>query len=325
MVKAKISGNIAIIPAITGAVISIFFIRTGIAALFFLLPLGFIGYGWGPKTLWSSMLIAISGNCLLTLLLGLSLQIPGADMAMEILFYLTMALVFAWIILPIDETSLSFSGAFRLAIGSLVCNLVFIWMFTRAYNNPELQELLVSQVQFIASIYSQGGVDSAPLFEIDRLMNLLWNFIIRGGALFSSLVVLFANRQISIFLIRLFGGPRRDRVFSKFHVHPHIIWLLFFSVFLMVLSNIFNWTICSIILSNVMTLCILMYMAQGIGIIQFLILKPGFPAFLRFLLPVLFLFLLFSPVINLLLLGSIIILGLMEHWVKIRLRIYKGV
>ena len=323
MVKAKLSGNIAFIPAITGAIISIFFIRTGFAMLFFLLPLGFVGYGWGPKTLWSSLVFAISGNSLLTLFMGLSLQIPGGDMVLEMLFYISMALAFAWIILPIDEKSLSLSGAFRLAIGALVCNMVFLALFTRTFQTPEFQEIIRNQIQLIASIYNIGSSQNM-LFEIDSLMDLLWNFIIRGGALFSALAVLFVNRHFSITLIRFFGGPRRDRVFSRFHVHPHIIWLLSFTVILILVSNIFNWTMFGIILSNIMTLCFLMYMAQGLGIIQFYTLKSGFPSFLRFLLPIIFILLLFSPVINFLLLGSIIILGIMEHWVKIRLRIYKG-
>ena len=323
MVKSKTSGNIAFIPAITGAIVSIFLIRTGFGALFFLLPLGFIGFGWGPRTLWSSLLFAISGNSLLTLVLGLSLRIPGIDMLLDMLFYITMAVVFSWIILPLDEKSLEFSGASRLAAGALICNLVLLGLFSRAYQTIEFQELMKSQVQLIASIYGQGSTETASIFDIDRLMDLLWNFIMRGGALFSALIMLFINRQLSITLIRFFGGPRRDRVFSRFHVHPHIIWLLSFTVILILVSNILNWIMFGIILSNLLTLFILMYMAQGLGIIQFFTMKPGFPAFLRILFPIIFIVLLFSPVINFLLLGSVVILGITEHW--IRLRINKGV
>ena len=320
MVKAKLSENIAFIPAITGAVISIFFIRSGFAALFFLLPLGFIGYGWGPKTLWSGLVFAIIGNSLLTLMIGLSFRVPGGDMAWEMLFYISMTAAFSWIILPLDEKSSGFSGAFRLAAGALVCNLVLMGLFTKTFRDPGFQELLNSQIEVIASIYRMGSTADAVAgsLEIDRIMDLLWNFIMRGGSLFTALLVLFMNRQLSITLIRFFGGPRRDKVFSKFHVHPQIIWLLLFSVLLILVCNIFGWTMFGIILSNIMTLCCLMYMAQGLGIIQFLTLKPGFPAVLRFLIPIIFVLLLFSPVINFLLLGSIIILGITENWVFLR-------
>ena len=329
MITAKSSGYTALIPAVIGAIISIFFIRTGFAVMFFLLPLGFIGYGWGPKTLWTGLIFAVLGNFLLTLIFGFTFRIPGLDMFWDILNFSVLAASFAWLILPLEQNSYQIPGAYRLAIGASLCTVVFIAFFQKIFDNPLFYDSIKSQIESIAAFYFSGNAQDAKntiqdSIDIDRLMELMKDMIIRGGALFSSIVMLFINRQLSVFIIRLFGGPKRKKVFQNFHVNGRVIWLLIFSIALALVSRSLGWTAFGIIMWNIIILCVLMYLAQGFGIMGYFMSKPGFPPFIRFIVPVVFVFLLFSPVINAIMLGIIAILGIVENWMSFRVMNISG-
>jgi len=321
MLSQKTFGNFALIPAIIGAVVCLFFIRSGFAVLFFLLPLGFIGYGWGPKTLWACLLFAIAGNIVLTLLMGLSFRIPGGDMVWDIIYFISMTAAFAWIILPFDEKSMLIPGAYRLALGACLTTMIFIGLFFRTMSNPVFFEFLSSQIELIFSFYrpaseAQNTVSGFPDTLI--IVELMKSIILHGGALFSSVIILFVNRQLSLFLIRIFGGPRRKNVFMTFHVYPQIFWALVFSILLIVVSNMFAIGAFGAICWNVVVLCAMMYLAQGFGIIRYFMSWHRFPSFLRFLVPVIFIILLFNPAINMLMVGAVIVLGIVENWVSFR-------
>ena len=288
--------------------------------MFFLLPLGFIGYGWGPKALWPAVFFAVIGNSILILFAGFALRVPGADLVWDILYFAVTSAVFAWIILPFDEKSLLIPGAYRLAIGAMLCTIVFIGLFVRSFDNPYFFESVSSQVDLIAAFYRSGSetATQAESINTEAIVEVAKEMILRGGALFASVVMLFINRQLSVFLIRIFGGPRRTNVFLGFRVYTQIIWVFLISISLVLVSNTMSLEILGIIAWNTLILCIMMYLAQGFGIIKYLTSKPAFPVFMRFLLPVVFVFLLFSPGINALLLGAIVLLGLVENWVSLR-------
>ena len=324
MMKAKFTGEIAFIPAIIGATICLFFIRGGFLALFFILPLGFIGFGWGPKTLWAALGFAILGNCIISFGLSLAAGISAGSMFLDMLYFATMTAAFAWIIFPFDEKSAAIPGYQRLAIGSLAGTLVFIALFFRTVNNEYFYQEISRQIEIIFSLYGASGSADAQNAVMDpalieRIYELMQNVIVRGGALFSSIMIFFMNRQLSIFLIRIFGGPRHKKVFVNFHASQKLIWLMSAAGVLIPIVSLFSWTAFGIILWNIITLCALMYLAQGLGIIMFFASKPNFPQFLKYVLPVAFVFLLFRPGINMVLLGGIILLGIVENWVSFRM------
>ena len=289
-------------------------------AIFFLVPLGFIAYGWGPKILWPGFAFAFFGNCILILGTGLTVGHPLGNMAWDILFFSVTAASFAWIILPPHEYGSRIPGPYRLAIGSSICALVSIGLFFRVVNSPVFQENVMSQVELIASLYSGYEIEGYLLesINIDAVIIAMTNIMIRGGALISSVFILFVSRQISIFLVRLFGGLRRSDVFVSFRVDQRLVWVFCFSLLLLTISSLLRMAGLGIILWNIVILCSMMYLAQGLGILNFFLLKPKIPSFLRFVAPVLFIFLIFSPGINAILLGIIILLGIAENWVSLR-------
>jgi hypothetical protein len=319
LIQIKSSGKTALIPALVGALACLFFIRSGLLVFLFLLPLGFIGYGWGPKTLWSGLIYAVLGNCIICLGLGLIAGIPVSSLLWDILYFTTMSTAFAWIILPFDENSSRIPGAYRLALGSSLGALIFIALFYRLTNSDSFYEDISNQLAFLLSLYQPANSDLMQNPQnIEAVFELMKNIIIRGGALFSAVLLLLINRQISIFLIRLFGGPRRANIFLNFYTHQKLLWALGAAALLIPVTSLLRLTAVGIILWNIITLCVMMYLAQGLGIIAYFLSKKDFPAFVRFLLPVMIVILIFSPGINAVLVGIIALLGIAENWVSFR-------
>jgi hypothetical protein len=96
------------------------------------------------------------------------------------------------------------------------------------------------------------------------------------------------------------------------------IWVLSVSLFLVIAMRILKWTVPEIILWNILTLCAILYLAQGLGILQHITAAPGMPPFLRLALSLLFFILIFSPGINAVVLGLVTLLGIAETWVSFR-------
>jgi hypothetical protein len=310
-------------PALFGAVICVFFTRSGLLGIFFLVPLGFIGYGWGPRALWPCLGFVFLFNSLFTLGMGLIAKASGLTMALDILFFTSMTVAFAWIILPPPIYGSRIPGAYRLALGSSLCAVISAGLFLNIVSSPAFQEVMKDQIEVIAAVYRGAGFDLTQdnildSLTIDTVLEVMKSIIIRGGALVSSICILFASRQVSIFLIGFFGAKRRSKVFMDFHVDPRLVMILGFSVLLLTVSSLFRLSGLSIILWNIVILCGMMYLAQGFGILRFFLLRLNVPSFVRYLLPVLFVFLLFRPVINVVLLGTVILLGIAENWVSFR-------
>jgi hypothetical protein len=323
MAQEKPSGYTALLPALLGAGISVFFIQSGFLGILFLVPLGFIGFGWGPRTLWQGTVFFFLGNCFLTLGTGLAFKVPFGTMAWDILFFTVMAGAFAWIILPPGEYGSRIPGAYRLAAGSSLCALISTGLFFRIINTPAFYENIMGQIEALAALYGSTGDEGMRnnIFEslnIEVVLEAMKNIMIRGGALVSSIIILFASRQISIFLVSLFGGKRRSNVFMNFYMDYRFIWIFGFSLLLLTMASLFRWIAFSIILWNIVTLGSMMYLAQGWGILKFFLTKPKVPSFMRFFLPVLVIFLLFSPGINMVVFGILLLLGIAENWVSLR-------
>jgi hypothetical protein len=69
---------------------------------------------------------------------------------------------------------------------------------------------------------------------------------------------------------------------------------------------------------NILTLCAILYLAQGAGILLYFLGRLAMPPFLRFLTHFLIILVLFSPKINVFALGALAFLGIAENWVPFR-------
>ena len=226
-------------------------------------------------------------------------------------------------------------------IGSCLASLFLMGVFFRSMSSPGFSAYVQSLMNQFVSLQRSAGADvvrNALLEEVtaEMVLDLVKAVMLRGGSLVTCVLIFFICFQISLVLARLFlaiklsrdpaagqetGSPTSSPgagSFTAFHVYPPLIWVLSLSLLLVVLTRMIKLEIPEIILWNVLILCGILYLAQGMGILRFLLARPSMPPFLRFLLGVLFVAFIFSPVINVVLLAGVVLLGIAENWVPFR-------
>ena len=315
------------IPAIIGAGISLFFIKSGFLFIFFLVPFGFLSFRYNRRVVWMSLFLAIVGDALLTIAGAAAKSIPFADAMWDFLYFMIMTLIFVWICAPPVGFSRNVPGVMRFIAGSCVGAMLINAILFRLMAAEGFLEYLDSWIEMFASVNHSDVVKSAMLERLDAegFLQIMKAVMLRGGALVSCVFVFFVSRQVSItfayFNMGNYNRGKGSRVINNlgvFHVHPELIWLFSSSLLLVVLTRIFAFGIAEIILWNILILCVMLYLAQGLGIMQFLLSRSSMPNVMRFFLVALFVVLMFSPVLNVVLLGAVILLGIAENWVPLR-------
>ncbi|AEF81467.1 hypothetical protein [Leadbettera azotonutricia] len=316
-------GKPALVPALIGAAACLFFIRSGFLIFFFLVPLGFLAFRFSPKTAWAGFGMAAVANFVVALISIAAGKLPGLEAAWDILYFSVMCGFFTWIVAPlwVGGALSRVNGAMRMVIGSVLCTLVFVGILSRALADAAFYSAIKMQIEGITSFYKSGSPDVVQNALLDSLtpefvVETMKALVLRGGGLVSCVFIFWISRQASIILARIFGSRYRGASFRSFHVHPNFIWVLSFSILVVLASSIFKWTAPEILVWNVLALCVILYFAQGLGILQHFLLTA--PPLLRLLLPLAFIILVFSPGINAVLLGLIAILGIAENWAAFR-------
>jgi len=340
-----------LIPALIGAGICLFFSRSGLFVLFFLLPLGFLAFRYGYRVVWNAVFFAVAGNTVLAL--GTLLRGSATGFFWGILYFAIMTSVFTWIVAPPPGLARTFCGTVRLVIASALSSAVLMAMFLRTAAAPGFLEHIASVTGAMASP-APDVVQAALLAEVtpEMVLDFIRSAMLRGGALISSLLLFFICRQFSFILTRMVAFFAKNRPFGNafpaqaeepapqktapvsssagagalgieplivFRVHPMLIWAFSGSLLLVVLSSMASLEIPEIILWNILVICGILYFAQGLGILHFFIAHRVAAPLLKLLLCVTFFVLLFSPGINMVLLGGVAFLGIIEHWVPFRL------
>ena len=319
----------ALVPALIGAASCLFFLKSGFLSFFYLVPLGFIAGRYNYKTAWLSFLLAAVGNFLLTL--GISGgRISAATL--DISYFTVMAFIFTCIIAPPPYLREKVSGPYRLIGGSCLGALVFTFILFRAMATQGFPEYVDYLLDALLSAYRSSGLDVVQSARLEMLnaeivMEVIKAVMLRGGSFVSCLFMFFICFQISVFIARLFTRmvtstvnntkPQGVNSLAFFHVEPHIIWLFSISLFLTVVTRIMGIVILEIVLWNVLVICAILYFAQGLGIVQFFLARFSWP-FMRLFAGLLFVLVLFSPFVNLMLLGGLVLLGLIENWMPLR-------
>ena len=315
-----------LISALIGAGISIFLLKTGILSLFFLVPLGFVAFSCHYKTAWFTFALIFLGNLVLILLSTVGRGISAAFIGMELLYFSVMTLVFTWITAPPPDLPLKVSGPLRLIAGSCIGAMVFSFIFLQSMKTQGFMEYVDFFIRTFTSASRSSGTDvvqSAMLEMItaEYLVQIIRSVMLRGGSIVSCLLLFFVSRQISFLFARVFLRVRRipgDNSLAVFHVYPTVIWAFSASLLLVVFTRMINLQTLEILLWNVLIICAILYLVQGLGILQFFLARPETPTFMRLLFTVLFIVILFSPFLNALLLGGLILLGVAENWAPLR-------
>ena len=318
------------VPALICSVLSVFILRSGFLLLFFLVPIGFAVFGYNPRTGRLAAGLASLGNGLLSL--GLAFQGGRwGDAAWDTLFFTLLCFSFIWVISPVPREKLPswisplglLGGAYRLIGASCITALLLLGVLYRFQDDPAFAQYLKTQADQLFSLSKPGpDVVQNALMETltpEFLMDLVTNMVLKGGALLSSIFLFYFSRQMSLALSKVCRrrSPGGGSLFL-FHTPPRLIWVLSFSLFFLLLSRIAKVEAAAIPLWNILIICVILYLAQGFGIIQYFMVRSVLLPIQRFALNVLFIVLLFSPGLNALVLGIVLILGIAENWVPFR-------
>jgi hypothetical protein len=320
------SSKVSLIPALIGAALCVFFIRAGIVNFFFLAPLGFVAAGYNARTGWAAFLFAAAGNSLISLGFVVSGFLPWRETAWEFFYFPVMTAAFLWILAPPRGRS-RFSripGIVRFAAGSSVCAVLVLGVLFHILENEAFYGYVKDQLETIKSLYRVSGADVVQnaLMEsltVDFILRAVKSILERGGALASCIFIFFVNRQISLALARGFRKRGGTGGMRSFHVPAFVIWALSSSLLLVLLCRAGGLEIPEILAWNILTLCCILYFAQGLGIIQYFLTGPSVPPSRRMLISAALIILFFSFGINAIILGLVILLGIAENWVSFRI------
>jgi len=330
------------LPALIGAGISLLMLKSGLLSFFFLVPLGVVAYSYPNRTAWLAFFLTLVGNCFLTIAYAASSTAPLQAIFWEILYYAVTTFIFIWIIAPPEFLYANISETARLVAGSCLTSLLFSFIFLKSIDSQAFVEYIKYFINSIISVYQSSGSDVVqnailetltPEFVLEKIMALM----LRGGSIVSCILLFFACCQLSLILARLsyrligrnFQGIKESRLkgvnsLAAFHVNPIVIWVFSSSLVLIVLTKITKYEIPEIILWNILVICSILYLAQGLGIMQHFLIKPSFSPLLRLFIVIAFIFVLFSPVLNAFLLGALALLGIAENWLPLRVSKQSG-
>jgi hypothetical protein len=169
--------------------------------------------------------------------------------------------------------------------------------------------------------YGQADVVRRSLLDQitpEFILESLEFILIRGGGIASCVLFFFLSRRGAALMTWIIRHRRPEGSLSGFHVAPGIIWVLSGSLLGVLLGALTKAVPLEIIAWNSLTLCVILYLAQGLGIVFYFLNRVSLPPALRFVLNFVFLFSIFNPGISPFILGILIVLGIAENWAPFR-------
>jgi hypothetical protein len=329
-----------LIPALVCAVLCVILMRTGFLSLFFLVPLGLCAVVYGPISAWLGFVIAMLGNGTLLAVLSLRYGTGLAGAGMDTLYFSALSLGFTWIMAGSPSPLIPpVRTVFRFIAASLIGALAFWGMLFSLSGNEGFSALIRSQIEAISSSYiAASGGDAVQqaflerLFTPDRIIKTFSMIVFRGGAVFSAFFLFFFSRQGAFILSRLFlrrtqTGLKRSAGVDLigFYAPRKTIWVLSLCLPVILLCRISSLERIETAVWNILVICAIMFLAQGGGIVLFNIARRPMPAFMRLFCALAFVFVIFSPGINVMAMGFLVLLGIAETWLNLRKKVEEEV
>jgi FtsH-binding integral membrane protein len=130
----------------------------------------------------------------------------------------------------------------------------------------------------------------------------------------------FINRQISFFMARLITKKRENANgdLIRFHAPKKTIWVFSLCLLVIVTCGVFSLNYAGIAAWNVLIICAILFLAQGGGIVLHYLTRRPMSIFMRLLCVILFVFFVFSPGINMAVIAALVLLGIAENWLPLR-------
>jgi hypothetical protein len=330
-------GKSLLVPVLICAALCAAFIRIGFLSLFFLVPLGFCAAAFGPAAAWLSFVLAAFGNTVLSIGFSAGLGLTGAVLAgaslagvgLEVLFFTVLALGFTWIMAGNPPHSLPFMPrtAFRFIAASIAGSLVLLGMIYSIGNDEKFIALARSQIEAVSSgLIASSAADAVQQEAMERLLvpekiiETVFSISFRGGALVSMFFLFFMSRQAAFILARLIMKKHENTNgdLIRFHAPKRSIWVFSLCLLVIVAGGVFSLKYTGIAAWNVLIICAILFLAQGGGIVLHYLTRRPIPLFMRLLGSLLFVFLVFSPGFNLVAIAALVLLGIAENWLPLR-------
>jgi hypothetical protein len=331
-------GKTTLAPALICAALSVVLMRFGFLSFFFLVPLGICAAVYGSAAAWLGFVCALPGNAAWSLGGALRYGTDLSAIGMDTLFFLVLSLGFTWILAGSPASVIpSVRTLVRFIAASIAGALIFLVMAFSLGRNEDFSVYLRSQLEAIASSYiAASGVDAARraflerLLTPDRVIDAFTVVILRGGALVSAFFLFFINRQTAFVFARLFrrqrrreGSPQRipaDNGLIGFYAPRKTIWVLSLCLPVILLCRVISLEMVEIAAWNILVICVIMFLAQGGGIVLFNFTRRFKSVTARLICSLLLIGVIFSPGINVLAVVVLILLGIAENWLSLRVK-----
>ena len=344
-------GKARLVAAIACAGVCVLLARFGLLSLFFLVPLGFAAVAFGSATAWFAFVLATLAHFVLTLAVSLASGFGFGGVGMSFLHFAAFALGFTWLmagnppfvsraegrlrqlILSLPEMQgeklavsiLHVRGPFRFIAASVIAGFMLIGMLQWIAQDGLHVLALVVEPFVSAYIDAMAGGDAVRRSILEQtvtpmsVVEMVVLITLRGGALFSAAFLLFISRQAALVLARMFrkrAAGAGDLV--SFFAPPGAIWLLSASLLGIVVGRALSLLVVEVTAWNVLVMCALVFLAQGTGIVLFRIARRKLSTLARFLIAALVVVAVLSPGFNLFALGALVVLGVAENWLPLR-------
>jgi hypothetical protein len=314
------------LPALVCAIVSVALMRSGFVSFLFLVPLGYSAAACNPATAWLALVSAVVINGVFSLGLSLYYQTGADGLRLDLLYDTVMALGFTWIMAGGTKAAFPrIRTLYRFISAAVTGAAIFLFIAHTTRAGDGFAALIRAQAEWLSAAYVESsGADAARRSFLERVLTpekiteVITAVALRGGALVSVFFMFFVNRQIALSITRIFRRRRSAQSISGFHVPGKTIWVLSLSLAAVLLSRIMQMTIPEIAAWNILALCAILFLAQGLGIALYTLTRRPMPPLVRLLCNILIIVMIFSPGINTAALGFLILLGIAENWLPLR-------
>lgn len=296
--------------------ISAFFLNTGLLSFLYLVPLGYAVMVSGSA--WFASFAAAAVNavfCIFTRLISHNDSGGQWGVLINIFYFTTMFLCFAWIMGGGKFANIR--TAYRFVLASAAGSVALLIFFLTSLSDSNFNAMIGNMAEVVSSmIISSAGDDAVrQMLTPEKLIGAAKNIILRGGALSSIFFLFFINRQISLAAVWIIKKQRKGRGLTAFFAPSYTIWVLSGSLAVILVTRLFRLGIFEIMAWNVFTVCVILFLAQGAGILMYMLARrpPGF----RLAANIVIIMVIISP-INTFALAALLLLGIAENWLPFR-------
>jgi hypothetical protein len=297
-----------IITLLICVTLSLIFMKTGFLSLIYLVPLGYAIIVSG--NLLPVFITAAAANFVIIVIRALSNNDGLNNILLEALYSITVLFGFSWII-----GGKFMRTVYRFVIASAVCTVMFlIFINTSSSNTFKILNETAKEIFNNYNLKPEGtAVDSffTLAFAPQEIVELAKIFLLRGGALISMFFIFFINRQIAVIAVSLIKKQKFERGLTAFYAPVNTIWVLSGSLASIALSGIFKIEVLITLSWNVFTVCAIIFLAQGVGVLTYW-LSLRSTAF-RLLINIMIVVLLFSP-LSIFAIMALFLLGIIDNW-----------